>query len=141
MRPCSPQRGAVMIFALVMLLPLTLVAMVAMQSSNQDLKMAGASADRQQVDHQLDGVISALVQQPGLAATLSTMPANTSVGVNGTQVSIQLNTETSCRRKFKGNSHTAVPSCRYVHARASTAYGRLAQPLTLHAGLEQPLLK
>lgn len=38
------QRGVALIVALIILVPLTLIAVVVMQSSGQDLKMAGSAA-------------------------------------------------------------------------------------------------
>lgn len=45
------QSGVALIIALIILVPLTLIAVVVMQSSGQDLKMAGSSASFRQAEH------------------------------------------------------------------------------------------
>ncbi|WP_321161362.1 hypothetical protein [Aeromonas hydrophila] len=56
-----------MIIALIILVPLTSIAVIVMQSSGIDLRMAGASASIQQAEHQVEGVLESALQQSGLS--------------------------------------------------------------------------
>ncbi|MGL5128108.1 MAG: pilus assembly PilX family protein [Aeromonas popoffii] len=137
--------GIVLIVALVILVPLTLIAVVVMQSSGIDLRMAGASASVQQAEHQVEGIIENALQQNGLSTRISTMGVSAALSVYGNNISTTVNmtrrAETVCKRKFNASSQNVIPSCRYIEMQAGVNYGKNARPLNWIAGVEQPLLK
>jgi type IV pilus assembly protein PilX len=144
--------GIALIVALVILVPLTLIAVVVMQSSGIDLRMAGASASVQQAEHQVEGIIENALQQPGISTRISTMGASAALSLSDNRVSEENNNkdttvnmtrraETVCKRKFNASSQNVIPSCRYIEMQAGVNYGKNARPLNWIAGVEQPLLK
>ncbi|MFV3353116.1 pilus assembly PilX family protein, partial [Aeromonas veronii] len=57
MRLVKKNQGVALIVALVILVPLTLIAVVVMQSSGMSLKMAGSSASLQRAEHEVEGTL------------------------------------------------------------------------------------
>ena len=137
--------GIALIVALVILVPLTLIAVVVMQSSGIDLRMAGAAASIQQAEHQVEGVIENALQQNDLSTRISTMGASAALSVSGNNIATTVNmtrrAETVCKRKFNASSQNVIPSCRYIEMQAGVNYGKNSRPLSWTAGIEQPLLK
>ncbi len=66
MRLVKKNQGVALIVALVILVPLTLIAVVVMQSSGMSLKMAGSSASLQRAEHEVEGTL-----ESALSDTLS----------------------------------------------------------------------
>lgn len=138
-------QGVALIIALIILVPLTLIAIIVMQSSGIDLRMAGASASIQQAEHQVEGVLESALQQSGLSTRIATMGTSAALSISGnnitTSVSMTRRAETICKRKFNASSQNVIPSCRYVEMQAGVNYGKNSRPLNWTAGVEQPLLK
>ncbi|MEZ6931609.1 type IVa pilus pseudopilin TppD [Aeromonas sp. S16(2024)] len=142
------QRGVALIVALIILLPLTLIAVVVMQSSGQDLKMAGSSASFRQAEHRLEGIIEAAMQSNNISTVIasmgSTLGASAAINVNSSNasavVALTNRTETVCKRKIDASSSNVIPACKYVELQANVNYGKYVRPLTWTAGVEQPLL-
>ncbi len=57
MRTVKKHQGVALIVALVILVPLTLIAVVVMQSSGMSLKMASSSASLQRAEHEVEGTL------------------------------------------------------------------------------------
>lgn len=142
------QRGVALIVTLIILLPLTLIAVVVMQSSGQDLKMAGSSASFRQAEHRLEGIIEAAMQINNISTVIAsmgaTLGASAAINVNSSNASAAValtnRTETVCKRKVDASSSNVIPKCKYVELQASVIYGKYVRPLTWTAGVEQPLL-
>ncbi len=142
------QRGVALIVALIILLPLTLIAVVVMQSSGQDLKMAGSSASFRQAEHRLEGIIEAAMQSNNISTVIAgmgaTLGASAAISVNSSNASAAValtnRTETVCKRKVDASSNNVIPACKYVELQANVNYGKYVRPLTWIAGVEQPLL-
>lgn len=138
------QRGVALIVALFILLPLTLIAVVVMQSSGQDLKMAGSAASLRQAEHQLEGVIEAAMRSNNLSTLIANMGASAAVSVNSSNVSTSVSlidrSETVCKRKFDASSQNVIPACKYAEIQAELNYGKHARPMDWTVGVEQPLL-
>ncbi|EKP0306930.1 type IVa pilus pseudopilin TppD [Aeromonas media] len=142
------QRGVALIVALIILLPLTLIAVVVMQSSGQDLKMAGSSASLRQAEHRLEGIIEAGMQSNNISTVIagmgSTLGASAAISVNSSNASAAValtnRAETVCKRKIDASSNNVIPVCKYVELQANVNYGKYVRPLTWIAGVEQPLL-
>ncbi|MFM5275429.1 PilX N-terminal domain-containing pilus assembly protein [Aeromonas caviae] len=147
------QRGVALIVALIILVPLTLIAVVVMQSSGQDLKMAGSAASFQQAEHRIEGAIEAAMQINGLSKQISLLAPSgaTSVAVSNinNRVIVAGRTETVCKRKVEASSNNVIPKCKYVELQATEEYGKYKNDkdhqnwvsrLNWYAGVEQPLL-
>lgn len=138
------QRGVALIVALVILVPLTLIAVVVMQSSGQDLKMAGSAASFRQAEHRLEGIIEAAMQSNNVSTLISNMGASAAVTVNSSNasaaVALTTRTETVCKRKVEASSNNVIPACKYVELQTNVNYGKYASQLNWVAGVEQPLL-
>ncbi|MGY3857600.1 type IVa pilus pseudopilin TppD [Aeromonas sp. NJAU223] len=138
------QRGVALIVALIILVPLTLIAVVVMQSSGQDLKMAGSAASFRQAEHRLEGIIEAAMQSNNVSTLISNMGASAAITVNSSNasaaVALTTRTETVCKRKVEASSNNVIPACKYVELQTSVNYGKYASQLNWVAGVEQPLL-
>ncbi|WP_349919649.1 type IVa pilus pseudopilin TppD [Aeromonas veronii] len=138
------QRGVALIVALIILVPLTLIAVVVMQSSGQDLKMAGSAAIFRQAEHRLEGIIEAAMQSNNVSTLISNMGASAAITVNSSNasaaVALTTRTETVCKRKVEASSSNVIPACKYVELQTSVNYGKYASQLNWVAGVEQPLL-
>lgn len=138
------QRGVALIVALVILVPLTLIAVVVMQSSGQDLKMAGSAASFRQAEHRLEGIIEAAMQSNNVSTLISNMGASAAITVNSSNasaaVALTTRTETVCKRKVEASSNNVIPACKYVELQTTVNYGKYASQLNWVAGVEQPLL-
>lgn len=142
------QRGVALIVALIILVPLTLIAVVLMQSAGQDLKMAGSSANLRQAEHRLEGIIEAALQLNNISTVIAgmdkTLGASAAINVTSSDtaanVALTNRAETVCKRKVNASSNNVIPACKYVELQADVNYGKYARPLTWTAGVEQPLL-
>ncbi|MBL0557119.1 PilX N-terminal domain-containing pilus assembly protein [Aeromonas caviae] len=143
MMQATKQRGVALIVALVILLPLMLIAVTVMQSSSMSLKMAGSGASFQRSQHMTEGGLDAALAEINLSSTIATLAAGVpkSIGDPSIPTAIKLQAESVCKRKFKANSQNVTPACRYAEATASNTYGKTASQITFTAGVEQPLLK
>ena len=142
MAHCNRQYGVALIVALVILVPLTFIAVIAMQSSGISLKIAGSSAAIQRVEHATEGGIERAINSTGISSTIANLMDNTpiAIGDNVNPTNILLKVETVCRRKFLASSQNVIPSCRYAEINTSGNYGKMNNQLIFIAGVEQPLL-
>ncbi|MCH7371459.1 type IVa pilus pseudopilin TppD [Aeromonas sp. MR16] len=136
------QRGVALIVALIILVPLTLIAVVVMQSSGQDLKMAGSAASFRQAEHRLEGIIEAALQRNDISTRIANISSDTgtSAASGTTGVTLISRTETVCKRKVEASSNNVIPKCKYVELQTNLNYGKYASQLNWVAGVEQPLL-
>lgn len=143
MRAFQQQQGIALIVALVILVPLTLIAVVVMQSSGMSLKMAGSSASLQRAEHEVEGTLESALSDTSLSTQIATQAIGVSAAIGTTTPSTTLtvNTESVCKRKFEASSQNVTPACRYADASISSAYGKLNSQMTFTAGVEQPLLR
>ncbi|MCF5864675.1 type IVa pilus pseudopilin TppD [Aeromonas veronii] len=142
MRSFQQQQGIALIVALVILVPLTLIAVVVMQSSGMSLKMAGSSASLQRAEHEVEGTLESALGDAALSTQIAMQAIGVSAAIRTTTPSTTLtvNTESVCKRKFEASSQNVTPACRYAEATTSSAYGKVSSQMTFTAGVEQPLL-
>ncbi len=143
MKVLTKNNGMVLVVALILMLPLTLIAVAVMQWSREDLKMIGAITDRNSAEQSVIGVMQEVMIINNLAAVLSTMGSTSDVTTgSGHSVALSLRSETTCKRKFNANSDAVIKNCRYVDADsgemtfAKGGIGALESTLNI----EQPLL-
>jgi type IV pilus assembly protein PilX len=142
MRIITKQNGMVLVIALILILPLILIAVSVMQWAREDLKMIGAVTDRNSAEQTLTGVMQEVMVVDNLARTLSTMSATSSVTtVSNNVIPLALRSEVTCKRKFNANSDSVIKTCRYVDANNSILFSKnnMGQ-LQVTLNIEQPLL-
>ncbi|MFM5344172.1 type IVa pilus pseudopilin TppD [Aeromonas veronii] len=142
MRLVKKNQGVALIVALVILVPLTLIAVVVMQSSGMSLKMAGSSASLQRAEHEVEGTLESALSDTSLSTQIATQAIGTlaAIGTTTPATTLTVNTESVCKRKFEASSQNVTPACRYAEATTSSAYGKVNSQMTFTAGVEQPLL-
>jgi len=142
MKTVQQQQGIALIVALVILVPLTLIAVVVMQSSGMSLKMAGSGASLQRAEHEVEGTLESALGSANLSSQIATQGIGVSAAIGTTTptTTLTVNTETVCKRKFEASSQNVTPACRYADATTSSAYGKINSQMTFTAGVEQPLL-
>lgn len=142
MKTVQYQQGIALIVALVILVPLTLIAVVVMQSSGMSLKMAGSGASLQRAEHEVEGTLESALGSANLSSQIATQAIGVSaaIGTSTPTTTLTVNTETVCKRKFEASSQNVTPACRYADATTSSAYGKINSQMTFTAGVEQPLL-
>ncbi|HHQ4887217.1 TPA: pilus assembly PilX family protein, partial [Aeromonas veronii] len=78
MRAVKKHQGVALIVALVILVPLTLIAVVVMQSSGMSLKMASSSASLQRAEHEVEGTLESALGDTSLSTQIATQAIGTS---------------------------------------------------------------
>lgn len=136
------KKGMVLAVALILILPLTLIAVSVMQWAREDLKMIGAVTDRNSAEQTLTGIMQEVMVINNLAGTLSTMPVSSSVTTgSGNVIPLLLRAEVTCKRRFNANSDSVIKNCRYVDADNSTTFAKSNMGwLQMTLNIEQPLL-
>lgn len=147
MKSQQKEKGMVLAVALILILPLTLIAVSVMQWSREDLKMIGAVADRNNAEQNLIGVMQKVLLVNNIASTLSTMPETgssvTIANLSNVNITIPLTfkSEATCKRRFNANSDSVIKNCRYVDADNSTTFAKGDMGwLQMTLNIEQPLL-
>ncbi|WP_024872202.1 PilX N-terminal domain-containing pilus assembly protein [Tolumonas lignilytica] len=143
MKKYSADRGMVLIVALILLLPLTLISVSVMQWAREDLKMTGAASGRSAMEQQQEGTVQNILILNSLASTIAGMQTGVSASVTtgGSTVPLTLVVDTNCKHKLRGYSTNLAESCRYVDANLSQTFdkGGMGQ-LQTTIGIEQRLL-
>jgi Tfp pilus assembly protein PilX len=143
MKVISKNKGMALIIALILLLPLTLIAVSVMQWSKEDLKMIGAITDRNSAEQTLIGEMHEIMLTDNIAATLSTMSASSSVttALSETSVNLTLRSEAICKRSNEPTSTNVYSSCRYIDADHEMNFGKgNVGRLQMTVNIQQPLL-
>jgi type IV pilus assembly protein PilX len=132
--------GMVLVVALILLLPLTLIAVSVMQWAREDVKMAGASSSRALAEQQQQGLVENVLVTSNLATKIAMMATSSSVTTGGTAVPLTLVVDTSCKPKLRGYSTNLAVACRYVDAELTQTFakGGMGQ-LQTTIGIEQRL--
>ncbi|WP_108652175.1 pilus assembly PilX family protein [Dongshaea marina] len=144
------EKGAALFVAVLIIIPLTLLAVVVMSTSGLDLKMAGASAGFVQSSHILEGAMEETLDDTNLPGDLASMTSAATMTKNpamGGIVTFTYRAEITCKRRVDASSTNTIPACRYVDAAVSQGYGkartsdgsRIGQ-VGLTVGVEQPVL-
>lgn len=141
MKTYMKNSGMVLVVALILLLPLTLIAVSVMQWAREDLKMTSASSSRVLAEQQQQGLVENVLVTSNLATRIAMMTASSSVTTSGgTVVPLTLVVDSSCKPKLKGYSTNLAVVCRYVDAELTQTFakGGMGQ-LQTTVGIEQRL--
>lgn len=119
-------RGVVLVVALVLILPITLIAVAVMQWAREDSKITGVTSNRVVSEQQVIGTLLSATQVAGLSSTILSMPAADFVTAqnivvpNGT-VSLTLRTPQGVCTYSDDDQNSGLTSCRYVNGSAVNA--------------------
>lgn len=140
MKNYTNNSGMVLVVALILLLPLTLIAVSVMQWAREDVKMAGAASSRALAEQQQQGLVENVLVTTNLANKIVMMASSSSITTDSTTVPLTLVVDTSCKPKLKGYSTNLAVACRYVDADLTQTFakGGMGQ-LQTTIGIEQRL--
>ncbi len=140
MKSYTNNSGMVLVVALILLLPLTLIAVSVMQWAREDVKMAGAASSRVLAEQQQQGLVENVLVTSNLANKIVMMAVSSSVTTGGTAVPLTLVVDASCKPKLRGYSTNLAVACRYVDADLTQTFakGGMGQ-LQTTIGIEQRL--
>ncbi len=140
MKSYTNNSGMVLVVALILLLPLTLIAVSVMQWAREDVKMAGAASSRALAEQQQQGLVENVLVTTNLANKIVMMTASSSITTDSTTVPLTLVVDSSCKPKLKGYSTNLAVACRYVDADLTQTFakGGMGQ-LQTTIGIEQRL--
>lgn len=145
MKSYMKNSGMVLVVALILLLPLTLIAVSVMQWAREDLKMTGASSSRVLAEQQQQGLVENVLVTSTLANRIVMMAASAATPssvttTDNTIVPLTWVVDTSCKPKLKGYSTNLAVACRYVDAGLTQTFakGGMGQ-LQTTMGIEQRL--
>jgi type IV pilus assembly protein PilX len=120
-------RGVVLVVALVLILPITLIAVAVMQWAREDSKITGVTSNRVVSEQQVIGTLLSATQVAGLSTTILSMPAagfaatvNVAVAGGGT-VSLSLRAPQGVCTYSDDDQNSGLTSCRYVNGSAVNA--------------------
>ena len=142
MKTSFREKGVALIIAMILIIPLTLIAVAVMQWTREDLKMIGAIADRNSAEQVLIGVMQEVMVVNNLSSVLSTMSTSSSVTtVSNNAIPLTLRAEVTCKRKFNATSDSVIKTCRYVDANSNINFSKSnIGGLQMTLDIEQPLL-
>lgn len=119
-------KGVVLVVALVLILPITLIAVAVMQWGREDSKITGVTSNRIVSEQQVIGALVSVTQVAGLSSTIMNMPAADFVTTQN--VVVPTGTVNLSLRSPKGvctynddDQSSALTSCRYVNGTAVNA--------------------
>jgi len=138
------QQGAALIIAMLIMILLTGIGMSLMRASSQDLKMAGAAAEKKMISNMLEGAIDETLSQTSMSTTLSNLESDisfSSSAFDDTSGTISDRGEFDCKRSHNASSTNVMTSCKYADVILNSRYGKgdIAQ-LTVSAGVEQGII-
>ncbi len=141
------ENGMALVTALILLIPLTLLAIGLMHWSRFDLMMTGAAGSNLNAQQYTSGILQRVLVRSDLSSTISSLDTSASTlsitdnDSNSTSVSLSLINETNCVRSETSSSTNVIAACRYVTATNSKSYGKNdVSSLTKVMGIEQPLV-
>lgn len=142
------QQGIVLIVVLILILPITLIAVSVMQWAREGSKGVAATGARVRTEQAVMSTLMNLPNVANLSSTILKMPndnyttAVTVTTATGGEAKLWLRSpESTCKSSSTSNSSFAT-TCRVVNASAeNTAYGKQGMGrLSYVMGVEQPML-
>lgn len=142
------QKGVVLVVVLILILPITLIAISVMQWSREGSKATASNNVRVKTEQQVIGTLLSVRNVSNLSQSIMSMPADDFTAAqpvtvsNGETVNLYLRSpEGTCKSSSTSNS-SFVTTCRVIHAQATkSGYGKSAIAQTSYVmGIEQPLL-
>ena len=110
------ERGMVLVMALVLMLPLTLMALSVMQWSREQMQMSAATSHRLNEIAEVDADLQTIWLQSDLLPNISSLPINSTLTWTARNKIYRLDIryEAACRRTVQASSHNMLRRCRYA---------------------------
>ncbi len=110
------ERGMVLVMALVLMLPLTLMALSVMQWSREQMQMSAATSHRLNEIAEVDAGLQTIWLQSDLLPNISSLPMNSTLTWTARNKIYRLDIryEAACGRTGQASSSNVFRRCRYV---------------------------
>ena len=110
------EQGMVLVMALVLMLPLTLMALSVMQWSREQMQMSAAASHRLNEIAEIDAGLQTVWLQSDLLQSIVSSPVNTSLTWTTSNNRYRLNVryEAACGRTVQASSSNVLRRCRYA---------------------------
>ena len=110
------ERGMVLVMALVLMLPLTLMALSVMQWSREQMHMSAATSHRFNEIAEIDAGLQTVWLQRDVLQNIASLPVNTILTwtTNNNRYRLDVRYETACGRTGPASSNNVLRRCRYA---------------------------
>ena len=134
------ERGMVLVMALVLMLPLTLMALSVMQWSREQMQMSAATSHRLNEIAEVDAGLQTVWLQSDLLPNISSLPMNSTLTwtTNNKIYRLDIRYEAACSRTVLASSHNFLRRCRYADISLLNSASTTAK-ITAITTLELPL--
>ncbi len=110
------ERGMVLVIALVLMLPLTLMALSVMQWSREQMQMSAATSHRFNEIAEIDAGLQTVWLQSDVLQNIASLPVNSILTwtTNNNRYRLDVRYETACGRTGLASSNNVLRRCRYA---------------------------
>lgn len=110
------ERGMVLVMALVLMLPLTLMALSVMQWSREQMQMSAATSHRLNDVAEIDAGLQTLWLQSDVLQTITSLPVNSTLTwtASNNRYRLDVRYEAACGRTVQASSSNVLRRCRYA---------------------------
>ena len=110
------ERGMVLVMALVLMLPLTLMALSVMQWSREQMQMSAATSHRFNEITEIDAGLQTVWLQSDVLQNIASLPVNSILTwtTNNNRYRLDVRYEAACGRTGQASSSNVLRRCRYA---------------------------
>ena len=110
------ERGMVLVMALVLMLPLTLMALSVMQWSREQMQMSAATSHRFNESTEIDAGLQTVRLQNDVLQNIASLPVNSILTwtTSNNRYRLDVRYETACGRTSQASSNNVLSRCRYA---------------------------
>lgn len=110
------ERGMVLVMALVLMLPLTLMALSVMQWSREQMQMSAATSHRFNESTEVDAGLQTIWLQNDVLQNIATLPVNSILTwtTSNNRYRLEVRYEAACGRTDQASSNNVLRRCRYA---------------------------
>ena len=134
------EQGMVLVMALVLTLPLTLMALSVMQWSREQMQMSAAASHRLNEIAEIDAGLQTVWLQSDLLPNIGSLPMNSTLTwtAHNKTYRLDIRYEAACSRTVQASSHNLLCRCRYADVLLLNSASPTAK-ITAVTTLELPL--
>jgi len=110
------EQGMVLVIALVLMLPLTLMAVSVMQWSREQMQMSAATSHRLNERAEIDAGLQTVWLQSDVLQNIGSLPLNSTLTwtTHNKTYRLEVRYEAACGRTVQAGSHNLLRRCRYA---------------------------
>ncbi len=110
------ERGMVLVIALVLMLPLTLMALSVMRWSREQMQMSAATSHRFNESTEIDAGLQTVRLQNDVLQNIASLPVNSILTwtTSNNRYRLDVRYETACGRTSQASSNNVLSRCRYA---------------------------